>query len=180
MSQSASSAARGVRPMPLVLVLSGFSALVLAAESLGFDASFMGIRDAAVRPVAHVLLYGLMAATLAWGAGHRYRLAWGLCLLLATAEELHQAIVPGRYATFSDWGFNALGITGFLLAAAMVRPYLSYRRERRRYRRVLIAEGAWRPQRRHRRVLLAMASAMSRMSSAPSRPAFSPRQATWA
>lgn len=33
-----------------------------------------------------------------------------ICLLYAVSDELHQSLVPGRYATFRDIGYDSLGI----------------------------------------------------------------------
>lgn len=38
-----------------------------------------------------------------------------ICLLYALADEYHQSLVPGRYATFRDVGYDMLGVgTAFL------------------------------------------------------------------
>ncbi len=38
-----------------------------------------------------------------------------LCILYATTDELHQSLVPGRYATIRDIGYDMFGVSvGFL------------------------------------------------------------------
>lgn len=34
-----------------------------------------------------------------------------ICLLYAASDEFHQSLVPGRYATFRDIGYDGLGIS---------------------------------------------------------------------
>lgn len=34
-----------------------------------------------------------------------------ICLLYAISDELHQSLVPGRYATLRDIGYDSLGIS---------------------------------------------------------------------
>ena len=64
---------------------------------------------------AHFLFYGLLGVLT--GAGWRKsgrRGAWYLPLLLAmlvgVADELHQSMVPGRFADIRDWLADAAGI----------------------------------------------------------------------
>lgn len=125
----------------LAAAAGGYGALFLAADQLGFSAHFWGISDQALRPVGHFVAYGMLAVVLARVLGGRCTLAWAVALLLAAAEEAHQAHVPTRVCSVGDWAVNAAGITCFSLAM----PYARFWMAQRRYRRVLIAEGAWRP-----------------------------------
>ena len=34
-----------------------------------------------------------------------------ICLIYAASDELHQSLVPGRYATLRDIGYDMLGVT---------------------------------------------------------------------
>lgn len=34
-----------------------------------------------------------------------------ICLIYATSDEFHQSLVPGRYATFRDIGYDMLGVS---------------------------------------------------------------------
>lgn len=115
---TAQPAAHRPRLLPLCVALAAFAVLFALAHRLGFDATILGISDSAVRPVAHVLVYGILALLLARGLGNRFAIAWLATLALATAEELHQLFIPGRYATLTDWACNAAGATMFLLIAA--------------------------------------------------------------
>ena len=124
---------------------SGFAVLFAGAELFGFDASIMGINDKALRPLAHVVVYGLLAVLLVKGLGNRYFLAGLLSLTLATVEETRQIWIDGRYASVLDATLNATGIISFLAVSWLLDHYVGYLRQRRRYRRVLVAENAWRP-----------------------------------
>jgi len=42
---------------------------------------------------------------------NQYLFPFLLCLLYAISDEFHQSLIPGRYATFRDIGFDTLGIT---------------------------------------------------------------------
>ncbi|MFP4222805.1 MAG: VanZ family protein [Phycisphaeraceae bacterium] len=135
------------RPAMLAATLGGFAALFAGASVLGCDIHLLGVSDEAFRPAAHFLVYGLLAGLLAYGTGGRYGLAWAVSILFATGEELYQLTLPSRVGSFGDWAINLAGITAFLVAMIVLTPYLQYRRERRRYRQVLAAEGNWRPMR---------------------------------
>ena len=72
--------------------------------------------------VAHVAIYGVLGALIAWGwlrAGPRAALpvALACALLVGAADELHQRRVPGRAADPLDWAADALGI---LVASAVI------------------------------------------------------------
>jgi VanZ family protein len=80
--------------------------------------------------VAHLGLYGILGATLAWGrhlSGRRpgwLVLAIG-GLLWALSDEWHQSFVPGRTPSLSDLAADAVGLLiGAALAAALLRRTL--------------------------------------------------------
>ncbi len=92
--------------------------------------------DLLVKKGGHMLGYGLLALTYAWGlagmnregreehegkgrknvvcqmpfvAGKSLLLAWFLAVLYAVSDEVHQSFVPGRHASAVDVGIDALG-----------------------------------------------------------------------
>jgi hypothetical protein len=102
-----------------LLAGAGTATLFFAAQAFGFDASIPGIDEELVRAAAHFTVYGALAMLVAIALGHWRLLAWTIVMLAATAEELHQLFVPGRYAGVSDWLTNAAGITVFLLLSGL-------------------------------------------------------------
>lgn len=45
----------------------------------------------------------------------RWKIAVFVCMIYALTDEFHQMLVPGRYGTFRDIGFDMLGVTTVLL-----------------------------------------------------------------
>lgn len=89
--------------------------------------------------IAHVALYGVLGAALAWsrwsGRGRpSHALLLGLGLLYGVSDEWHQSFVPGRTASLADLAADAVGVSlGYVtLLALMSRssalPALSDRR----------------------------------------------------
>jgi VanZ family protein len=76
--------------------------------------------------VGHFILFGVLGATLAWGArGFRKRAAHGglllVGLLFAASDELHQAFVPRRTPSVGDFVADALGlVVGYLVIWAVL------------------------------------------------------------
>ncbi len=73
--------------------------------------------------VCHILAYATLAAAALWawlpkvkdrpGPG-----LWSIfifCLLYGVSDELHQSLIPGRYASLTDVGADAIGAGLFLL-----------------------------------------------------------------
>jgi VanZ family protein len=94
-----------------------FAFLYFGASILSKEFSFLGIDDETIHLIGHLSVYGLLALLVAKALGNRFILAGVATALIATAEELHQAIVPGRSAAFDDWLMNNLSIALFLIAA---------------------------------------------------------------
>jgi hypothetical protein len=91
--------------------------LFVAARALGADLGVAGIPEPIVRGVGHFAVYGMLAVAVAMACGRQFLLAWLAVMLLATAEELHQLVVPYRYACVHDWLINLAGVTTCLLCA---------------------------------------------------------------
>jgi len=79
--------------------------------------------------VGHFILFGVLGATLAWGArDFRKRAAhMGLLLvgtLFAASDELHQAFVPRRTPSVGDFVADVLGLAvGYLLIWTVLRRW---------------------------------------------------------
>ncbi len=101
----------------LAFVVGGGATLFAAARLFGGDMSLPGIPEPVVRGAGHFAVYGLLAVALAMACGRQFLLAGLLVMLLATAEELHQLVVPYRYACIHDWLINLAGVTTWLLTA---------------------------------------------------------------
>lgn len=128
----------------MAAALGGFAAILVLAQAFAFDVTVLGVSDEALRPTAHFIVFGMLAVMLAKGAGDRYALAWCVAMAMATADEVHQMFVPGRYATLGDWLTNLLGVTTLLMLARLLDPLMQYRTQRKHYRKALTAEGRWR------------------------------------
>ncbi|MFA9477542.1 hypothetical protein ACERK3_04455 [Phycisphaerales bacterium AB-hyl4] len=73
--------------------------------------------------------------------GRRYVLAWGLCV---AGASLHAGLTPGAEGVaWQGWASGVVAMTAVLLAVWWAEPYVAYRYRRRRFRRVLAAEGGW-------------------------------------
>jgi VanZ family protein len=81
--------------------------------------------------VAHILLFTVLGATLAWtrtappGPLRRSpRALVGLGAIYAASDELHQALVPGRTPSLLDWGADIIGVTlGYLVTSALIHRF---------------------------------------------------------
>ena len=79
----------------------------------------MSTLDFFLKKLAHITEYGLLYlfAARAWDMTipsaklGRYWLApIAFCLLYAISDELHQSMVPGRYPSIKDVGFDMVGV----------------------------------------------------------------------
>jgi hypothetical protein len=113
------------RLLLLAIAAAGFGTLYFASPFFAGDYGVAGLSDDFVRDVAHVVVYGTLAATLGWALSWR-TLAWLLSVLCASAEEVHQLFIPWRFGCLGDWCLNVAGITLFLLATHVIatRRYL--------------------------------------------------------
>jgi VanZ family protein len=101
------------------LALAGFATLYFASPSFAGDYGIGSLSDDFVRDVAHVVVYGSLAAMLGWALSWR-TLAWTISVLCSAGEEFHQLFVPWRFGCVSDWLLNVLGITLFLVASHLI------------------------------------------------------------
>lgn len=106
----------------LAITAVGFATLFAAARAFGGDMSLPGIPEPVVRGAGHFTVYGLLAVALAMATGRQFLFAWLLVMLLATAEELHQLVIPYRYCGIADWLINLAGVTTWLTAAWLWSP----------------------------------------------------------
>ena len=77
--------------------------------------------------VAHFVEYGALAVALYWGIRRQWPsmkraalLAWGLAIVYAFSDELHQSFVPGRHPDYRDILSDAAGaaLALFLVVSA--------------------------------------------------------------
>lgn len=80
------------------------------------DFVFKKLAHIGVYAVLYILLYrGVSLTILKYHETRRWQLALVLCLLYAISDELHQMVVPGRYGTLRDVGYDMLGASIVLL-----------------------------------------------------------------
>ena len=87
-----------------------------------------------VRKGAHMLEF---AALCIWASAlllsYRIRpaipLGGGFAVLYAASDELHQLLVPGRDARFTDWLFDSLGALAGMLAVYLIEKHIRKRTE---------------------------------------------------
>jgi VanZ family protein len=95
----------------------------LSSQSDPLGASTFPLND----KVAHLIMFGVLGAALAWGGRRSDRLGLHagllfLGFLFAASDEWHQASVPLRDPSAWDFGADALGIIlGFLFARALLK-----------------------------------------------------------
>lgn len=117
---------RAFRWLPAVLWMSGIFYLSQQSSPLGVDA---GASRAAL---AHIALFGGLAALLYWGlAGRSSQFAWAamaisfaLAVLYGVTDELHQAFVDGRVASEADLVIDAAGALAGVIAVSLLRLLL--------------------------------------------------------
>jgi VanZ family protein len=85
-----------------VLVIFAFSSV----PHLGTD---LGVWDTILRKLAHTFEYAVLGALLV-RALDRPGLAFGLGVLYAASDELHQTFVPGRHGSPIDVAIDSVGI----------------------------------------------------------------------
>ena len=124
-----------MRPRLRWALVAAFAAVIFAASSLERPTpsppAIPGLDKA-----LHFAVFFLFAATLRWalcgsgiGATTAALLAACLTCLYGASDEIHQAFVPGRTATWGDWLADSFG--GFAMASAL----LLRRRIKPRYQR---------------------------------------------
>jgi VanZ family protein len=109
------------QPPPALRLAASLAALLLAANLF-----FHGAQPYAVNAIdppwdklAHVALHAAFGAlALATFGMRRWRLALGCCAMLAAADELFQASLPGRHADAGDF---AAGLAGAMLTIGAAR-----------------------------------------------------------
>lgn len=78
----------------------------------------ISVLDFLLKKVSHIVVYAVLYLLIYRGLQltiHKRNQAtihWlpiVICILYATIDELHQSIVPGRYATLRDIGYDMLG-----------------------------------------------------------------------
>ena len=81
--------------------------------------------------IAHFVEYGALAVALYWGIRRQWPtirraalLAWGLAILYALSDELHQRFVPGRHPDFRDILTDAAGAALALLLVVLVERFV--------------------------------------------------------
>jgi VanZ family protein len=102
----------------------GWAAVLFALSELrslpGPLTPLAGIND----KVAHLVLYTLLGAALAWGRLRspnppRHALLLALGIVYGALDEWHQAFVPGRTPSVLDWVADTVGvIVGYTLVLA--------------------------------------------------------------
>jgi len=76
--------------------------------------------------IVHGVLYAVLGALLGWAwyaAGRRPAHVWVIALgwLYGAVDELHQAFVPNRIPSLSDWVADAIGVLiGYVVAISLL------------------------------------------------------------
>lgn len=92
-----------------------WAAVIFALSSIPSLSSGLGTWDLLLRKGAHLTEYAILAVLLRRAIG-RAAPAFGLGVLYAASDELHQRFVHGRHASPVDVGIDALGLGLGLLA----------------------------------------------------------------
>lgn len=71
----------------------------------------VGLIPAPWDKLAHVVSFGALAAMLELALRPRTWLFFALPLAVSATDEVHQAFLPGRYASVEDWLAGALGVS---------------------------------------------------------------------
>jgi hypothetical protein len=95
----------------LKLFLHWLPAITVMVDIFGFSSipsremPNFGFWDLIVKKSAHVLGYGILAATYWYGLGFskgRWRFAFLFAMIFAIMDEYHQSFVPGRHPSWLD------------------------------------------------------------------------------
>lgn len=92
-----------------------WAAVIFALSSIPSLSSGLGTWDLILRKAAHLTEYAILAVLLRRAVG-RAAPAFGLGVLYAASDELHQSFVHGRHASPIDVGIDAVGLGLGLLA----------------------------------------------------------------
>ena len=93
----------------LWLPVVAWAALIFALSSVPDLGTGLGGWDLVLRKLAHAGEYAVLGALLLRATG-RAGLAFGLGLLYAISDELHQVFVPGRMGSPVDVAIDAIGV----------------------------------------------------------------------
>ena len=86
-----------------------WAGVIFAFSSVPDLGTGLGGWDLVLRKLAHATEYAVLGALLV-RATARPRLAFGLGLLYAISDEVHQVLVPGRHGSPIDVAIDAIGI----------------------------------------------------------------------
>jgi hypothetical protein len=100
-------------PVALMALIFAFSGMTSGVEERAWW-------DVALRKGIHFGEYALLCALLVRALRGRIALAWGLTVLYAVTDELHQTFVDGRIGTPRDVLIDAAGA---LVAALLIRRF---------------------------------------------------------
>jgi len=114
-------------PQRILRILAGITVVLTATALyiLGAQPVAVGLFPSPWDKLAHLLVFGMVGAAAGVANGRR---GWRLLLCCVTSaimvgamDELHQAFLPGRTASWSDLAADAAG--GFLGAAGLEAAY---------------------------------------------------------
>lgn len=114
-------------PLRTLRILAGITVVLTAAALyiLGAQPVAVGLFPAPWDKLAHLLVFGMVGAAAGIASGTR---GWRMVLccvasavMVGAMDELHQAFLPGRAASWSDLAADAAG--GFLGSAALEATY---------------------------------------------------------
>lgn len=96
-----------------------WAGVIFLLSSQGVLPSFTEVfHDFIFKKMAHIGVYAVLYYLLYRAVGlsllpHNEDLRWktaiGICFIYAISDELHQMLVPGRYGTIRDIGYDMLG-----------------------------------------------------------------------
>lgn len=96
--------------------------LVYSLFHYGAQPVAVGLFNPPLDKIAHAALFGLLAMMLWFVFDRRFPwLVLGLVALTATADEVHQLFLPGRFANLGDWVADLIGACLPLLIAIACR-----------------------------------------------------------
>ncbi len=76
----------------------------------GAQPAAVGLIPAPWDKLGHAISFGLLAMMLELALRPRWWLFFALPLAVSAADEVHQAFLPGRYASVEDWLAGAAGV----------------------------------------------------------------------